>query len=180
MGSIPGTDYLITGHTDKMIRLWNKSDLCPVNSYKCHKGSINSIAVTSNGILFTGDSVGGIGIFQLSKGSLQVCRSPGQIPDHNNEITCMVTSFDMEYLFTADKDGLLVKWHIKIPIARVSDDLRIENGIWSMCVTPNSKFLVTGGLGEINVLSIYPKKNIAEIEYIFNNGTPYLYIEKGE
>jgi WD40 repeat protein len=122
--------------------------------------------VTSNGILFTGDALGGIGIFQFSKGNLQVCRSPDQIPDHNNEITCMVTSFDNEYLFTADKDGLLVKWHIKIPIARVSNDLRIENGIWSMCVTKNSKFLVTGGLGEINVLSIYPKKILMNLQRV--------------
>ena len=78
----------------------------------------------------------------------------------------MVTSFDNEYLFTADKDGLLVKSHIKIPIARVSNDLRIENGIWSMCVTKNSKFLVTGGLGEINVLSIYPKKILMNLQRV--------------
>jgi hypothetical protein len=27
IGSIPGTPYLITGHTDKILRLWKKSDL---------------------------------------------------------------------------------------------------------------------------------------------------------
>ncbi|KAK0586284.1 hypothetical protein LWI29_004220 [Acer saccharum] len=102
---------------DKSIKIWNaKSYKCLESVCKAHEDAVNAVAVSENGVIYTGSSDGRIRVWERSINEERTRRHilVGTLEKHKSAVNALALKGDGSFLFSGGSDRSIVVWEREV------------------------------------------------------------------
>ncbi len=109
---------------------------------------IASLSLSADGkSLATGDWVGGVRLYDLSKGTAPFS-SQHEYVKHSREVFAVTLSVDGKWLASGSIDNLVVLWNLKDPAAEPTVLSGYHDQVYALAFSPDSQWLAIGSEGD--------------------------------
>ncbi|GAP96275.1 nSTAND1 domain-containing NTPase [Leptolyngbya sp. NIES-2104] len=137
----PTNRYVVSGSTDKTLRLWNWEQGLVTPAFVGHEGEVNAVAFGHNGqyIISASDD----GTIRLWNFQLQPIGEP--FVGHQGAVTSVAVSPEGQYIVSGGADGMICFWNLRGELIRKPLNGH-QGAINSVAVSPDGQYIVSGGI----------------------------------
>ena len=135
----PDGQYIVSGSSDKTIKLWDVKDRVLLHTFDDHKSGVNSVAFSPDGqYIVSGSNDNTVKLWDIDNNKLV-----HTFDKHEQSVKTVSFSPDGQYLVSGSNDKKLKLWHVEDKVLLHTYDAH-KSGVNSVGFSPDGQYIVSG------------------------------------